>query len=72
LFENLVYFKIKRFRPCYIYQNGIELDFYFDNSVLEVKYNRELEGKQKDFFDTIEVKNKYLVKSFEDYLQLEG
>jgi predicted AAA+ superfamily ATPase len=42
IFENLVYFLIKEHSPCYIYKNGIELEFHYGNTLLEVKYKRDI------------------------------
>ncbi len=70
VFENLVYLKIKNRRPCYVYQNGLELDFYFDDTLLEVKYEKELDGKQAAFFEQFPAERKMKVLSFNDYLNL--
>ncbi len=70
VFENLVYLKIKNQRPCYVYQNGLELDFYFDGTLLEVKYERELEGKQEAFFQQYPAKRKIQIRTVQDYLDL--
>lgn len=68
IFENLVYFLIKEHSPCYIYKNGIELDFHYGNTLLEVKYKREIEDKQKQLFNELEIKNKIIVGDIKDYL----
>ncbi len=70
LFENLVFLQIKQHHPCYIYQNGMEIDFYFNNTAMEVKYNREIEGKQKKFFMDFKAKEKKIVNNLDDYLKL--
>ena len=70
IFENLVYLKIKHQRPCYVYQNGLELDFYFNDTLLEVKYDRELEGKQEAFFQQFAAKRKIQISTVPDYLNL--
>lgn len=70
IFENLAYLKIKQKNPCYIYQNGLELDFLFQEPVVEVKYERELESKQKDMFEQFPAKHKMLIKGLDDYLAL--
>jgi predicted AAA+ superfamily ATPase len=68
IFENLVYFLIKEHSPCYIYKNGIELEFHYGNTLLEVKYKREIEDKQKQLFNELEIKNKIIVGDIKDYL----
>ncbi len=70
IFENLVYLKIKNFQPCYVYQNGLELDFYFNDTLIEVKYERELEGKQEAFFQQFPASHKIQIQSFQDYFDL--
>lgn len=70
VFENLVYVLIKDKLPCYIYKDSIELDFYFDNTLLEVKYGREMDLKQKKLFNEIKANKKIIVSSISDYLKL--
>ena len=70
VFEILTYLKIKNKNPCYVYQNGMELDFLFNDTVLEAKYERELEGKQKIFFFQFPAKRKLVVQGMEDFLSL--
>ena len=71
VFENLVFLRIKHHSPCYIYQDGIELDFYCNDTLLEVKYNRELESKQQNLYENFQARRKMLIDSLEDYLKLE-
>ncbi len=71
VFENLVYLKIKDQHPCYVYHNGQELDFFFKDTLMEVKFGKELEDKQKRFFDSFSAKKKVIVKTVYDYLGLE-
>ncbi|MFQ5751762.1 MAG: DUF4143 domain-containing protein, partial [bacterium] len=70
VFENLIYLRIKQKNPCYIYQNGLELDFYFEDTLLEAKFGRELEGKQKSFYEKYPAHKKICVKGVDDYLCL--
>jgi predicted AAA+ superfamily ATPase len=70
LFENLVFLKIKKYRPCYVYQNGIEIDFYFNEKLLEAKYFGELNTKQKKLFDSFPAKEKKIIDSISGYLKL--
>lgn len=69
VFENLVYFLIKDKSPCYIYKNTIELDFFFDNTLLEVKYGRDMETKQQKLLDEVKAERKIILGSITDYLQ---
>ncbi len=67
-FENLFYLKIKEENPCYLYYDGYEIDFLAQEKLIEVKYGRELEGKQKKFFDAHPAKKKIVIKDVYDYL----
>lgn len=67
IFENIVFFEIRDYKPCYVFQSGIEIDFKYKDTVIEVKYNSEMNEKQKALFDSIKAKNKILIQSFEDY-----
>jgi predicted AAA+ superfamily ATPase len=72
VFENLVYLKIKHKNPCYLYENGIEIDFLTENKILiEVKYNAELNEKQKKLFDSYPARKKIIIDSIEKYLKLD-
>ena len=67
-FENLFYLKIKEENPCYLYYNGYEIDFLVQEKLIEVKYGRKLEGKQKKFFDTHPAEKKIVIKDVYDYM----
>ncbi|MEJ5306533.1 MAG: ATP-binding protein [Ignavibacteria bacterium] len=69
IFENIVYFEIKDKKPCYVLENGIEIDFKFNNTLLEVKYNSDLNEKQKLLFDKIRASEKIIIRNIEDYLR---
>ena len=67
LFENYVYLNIKNLEPSYIYTNTIELDFMTrGKELIEVKYHSEMTEKQKELFETIPAKKKYLIKNYSD------
>lgn len=69
LFENLFFLKIKHQDPCYVFENGIELDFMVKKETLiEVKYNRELNPKQKEMFDRHKAKNKLIISTVSQFL----
>lgn len=71
LFENYVYLKIKKFNPSYVYQGGNEIDFLTEKKTLiEVKYNSEMPLHQAELFDSIDAKEKILVKSIFDLVEL--
>lgn len=71
IFENLVFLKIKQHRPCYVYQNGVELDFLAGQVLCEVKLGGELTAKQQSFFAAFPARKKVLVQGMQDYLKLE-
>ncbi|MCL4384897.1 MAG: ATP-binding protein [Actinobacteria bacterium] len=67
LFENYVYLKIKNFNPCYIYKDGFEIDFLtYDKTLIEVKYNSEMNEKQRHVFNSITSKKKVEIKNIYD------
>lgn len=67
IFENYVYMKIKSLTPCYIYKEGFEIDFLTsDHTLIEVKYNSEMYGKQKKVFKSIKCKKKVEIKNIFD------
>ncbi|WP_297453102.1 ATP-binding protein [Persephonella sp.] len=71
VFENLVFLKIKNKNPCYVLQDGIELDFLTDDKTLiEVKYGRKLNEKQLKLFNEFIANKKILIDSFEKYQSL--
>jgi predicted AAA+ superfamily ATPase len=73
LFENYVYLTIKHLEPSYIYQNGIELDFFTQNKILiEVKYGGELTTKQKDLFEKTEAEKKLTIDNIHDLENLKA
>ncbi len=66
LFENYIYLKVKDKNPCYIYENGIEIDFLTEEGTLiEVKYKCELTDKQKALFEKTMAKKKLLIKDIQ-------
>ncbi len=71
VFENLVFLKIKNKNPCYVLQDGIEIDFLTeDKTLIEVKYGRELNEKQLKLFNEFIANKKILIDSFEKYQSL--
>lgn len=70
IFENIVYMKIKDQNPHYVYTNGQEIDFLANNTLIEVKYHRDIEGKQRLAFEQFESENKMLIKNHMDLQNL--
>jgi uncharacterized protein len=66
IFENYVYLLIKKFNPKYIYENGIEIDFITENQkLIEVKYENNLNEKQKSLYEKTKAKEKYIFDSID-------
>jgi predicted AAA+ superfamily ATPase len=67
-FENYVYLQLRRYQEVYyVRSGGQELDFLTsDETLIEAKFNAELEGKQKDAFDAFPAKRKHVLKSVRD------
>ena len=70
VFENMVYLKIKQNDPCYIYEDGNEIDFFFKDTLMEVKFGEELKGKQLRLFEKIPAKEKIIVSEWPEYMKL--
>jgi len=67
-YENLVFLKIKKREPRYIKKNGIEIDFKFSNTLVEAKFNAEINLKQKKFFDELKIKNKIIANGMDFFM----
>jgi len=71
-FENYVYQRIREYQEVFyvkIEQN--ELDFLTsDGTLVEAKYNSEIQGKQKEVFDTFDAERKVVVGSVGDLVEL--
>ena len=66
IFENLVFFAIKHKRPCYLLQNGIEIDFFTEDKwLIEAKFGQKLTEKQAKLLNSIEAKGRLVVDSLE-------
>ena len=76
IFENYVYLLIKNRNPQfvnYVYENGIEIDFFIDKHLLvEVKYDRSLNEKQERLFKNFNAEEKLVVGNRKDIAELEN
>jgi len=70
VFENMVYLKIKQNDPCYIYEDGNEIDFFFKDTLMEIKFGKELKGKQLRLFEKFPAKKKIIVSEWQEYMKL--
>jgi uncharacterized protein len=66
IFENIVFMKIKNHKPKYLYESGQEIDFIFNQTLLEAKFNRDMQGKQLDAFNAYQIENKEIIKNYGD------
>lgn len=67
LFENYLYFKIKNRVPCYLYEDGVEIDFLTkDNTLIEIKYEGEMSAKQNRLFENFKADKKIIIKNIHD------
>lgn len=70
IFENIVFMKIKKHQPKYVYYNGQEIDFFVSETLLEVKYHKKLEGSQYDAFKAFNAKQKLIINNCMDMEKL--
>ena len=68
-YENLVYLAIKENKPSYYFENSIEIDFIYKDTLIEAKYDKELEGKQKKLFENFKIKNKILANGVKFFMK---
>ena len=67
LFENYVYLQIKHLNPCYVYEEGIEIDFLTaQKTLIEVKYHSLMTRKQQDLFHAYPAKKRIILTGIKD------
>ena len=67
-YENLVFLKIKDENPNYYLENSIEIDFITKDSLIEAKYNLELNKKQLEAFNEVKSKKKIIANGYKFFL----
>lgn len=67
-YENLVFLNIKDKSPSYYLKDSIEIDFITEDTLIEAKYNRELEKDQRETFDSLKIKNKIIAKGYSFFI----
>ncbi len=70
IFENLVFMKIKNKDPQYVSTTGQEIDFFVNGTLIEVKYHKDIEGKQLEAFNSFNAKQKIVIKNYADLQKL--
>ncbi|MFT4310975.1 MAG: DUF4143 domain-containing protein [Candidatus Woesearchaeota archaeon] len=68
IYENLVFNHIKQHKPYFIYEQGYEIDFAYQDTLIEAKYGQLLEGEQKELFDNLKYKNKIIANDHRFFL----
>ena len=68
IYENLVFLKIKENNPRFLIQNATEIDFKFKDTIIEAKYNQEMNPKQKELFKKINIKNKIVANGVDFFI----
>ncbi|MBU0962281.1 MAG: ATP-binding protein [Nanoarchaeota archaeon] len=63
-YENLVFLNIKDKNPNYYLDKSIEIDFITKDSLIEAKYNQDLNKNQKEIFDKFKIKNKIVANGY--------
>lgn len=66
IFENIVFMKIKHKNPKYVYSSGQEIDFFVNETLIEVKYQKDIESKQLAVFEAFKAKHKIVIKNYAD------
>jgi len=67
LFENYVYLQIKHLNPCYVYEEGTEIDFLTsEKTLIEVKYRSGMTRKQQELFDAYPAKKRVILTGVND------
>ncbi len=67
LFENYVYLQIKHLNPCYVYEEGTEIDFLTaEKTLIEVKYHSQMTRKQQDLFHAYPSKKRIILTGTKD------
>ena len=67
-YENLVFLKIKDKNPKYYLENSVEIDFITKDSLIEAKYNQELNEKQLEAFNAVKSKKKIIANGYKFFL----
>ena len=70
IFENIVFMEIKNQNPKYVYIDGQEIDFFVNDTLIEVKYHRNIEGKQLKAFNAFQAQRKVVLKNYADLHKL--
>ena len=68
VYENLVFLKIKEMQPAYYFHNGCELDFAVGDTIIEAKYGRELNEKQKAEMRNSKFREKIIADGYKYFL----
>jgi len=67
-YENLVFLKIKPEKPNYYLENCVEIDFITKNSLIEAKYNQEMNEKQLKAFNSVNIKKRIIANGYKFFI----
>jgi len=72
-FENYIYYRLRKNRNIYyLYEEGIEIDFFTDDKILiESKYNSNLTDKQEELFEKIKANKKIVINGIRNIIKLD-
>ena len=69
VFENLIFQKIKHRLPSYVYEDGVEIDFFTeDGCLIESKFGQTLNSKQQKLFDKFPAAEKKIIAGYQDFI----
>ncbi len=68
VFENLVFLTLKDKSPKYYLEGEHEIDFAFEDTLIETKLGREMQPGQKEIYEKAKFKNKIIVDGFSYFL----
>lgn len=73
-FENYIFLQLRdRQKLSYYYENGVEIDFITeDDTLIESKYNAEMDGEQLRVFQNHPAHRKYLINSVKGLSVIDG
>jgi len=68
IYENLVFLKIKHFKPRFVKTGPAEIDFKYSDTLIEAKFGQELTKEQQKLYDSVKVKTKIIAKGIDFFL----
>jgi uncharacterized protein len=69
IYENLVFNHIKSKNPNFILTIDTEIDFCYEDTIIEAKYGQDLSENQKKLFKSLRYKNKVIAEGVDFFLK---